>query len=165
MTLDFLKSRPGDDPVIVEAVFAASPERLFRAWTDPEEIPHWFGRTPHSVKTASIDLTENGEWRFDFESEEGAVNAVHGIYLRIDPNRELVFSWMHEMTGSDGNLEMTPASTVTVTFDPLATGTRLTIRHEGTASESGRRGVGDGWSCAVASLHARLESVDGTGRS
>ncbi len=57
------------------------------------------------------------------------------------------------------------ASTVTVTFDPMATGTRLTIRHEGTASESGRRGVGDGWTRAMVSLKKRIEPVDGSARS
>ena len=161
MSLSFLKSPLGDDPVVAEALFVASPERLFRAWTDPEEIPHWFGRTPHSVKSASIDLTENGSWRFEFDAEEGTVNAVHGTYLRIDANRQLVFSWMHEKTGDDGLLETTPVSTVTVTFEPLETGTRLTIRHEGTATESGRRGVGDGWSRALASLEAWLNSRPG----
>ena len=158
MSLDFLKTPLGDDPVVVEALFRASAERLFHAWTDPQEIPNWFGRTPNSVKQARIDLRVNGAWRFDFEAEEGAVNAVHGEYLRIDPNRKLVFSWMHEMTNDDGHLETTRASTVTVTFEPVEAGTRLTIRHEGTASESGRRGVGEGWSYAVASLQAWLDS-------
>ncbi len=157
MSLDFLKTPLGDDPVFVEARFGASPERLFHAWTDPEEIPNWFGRTPHSVKEARIDLRVDGAWRFDFEAEEGTVNAVHGVYLHIDPNRKLVFSWMHEMTRDDGHLETTPVSTVTVTFEPLEAGTRLTILHEGTASKSGRRGVGEGWSCAVASLHTWLD--------
>ena len=158
MSVDFLKSPLGEDPVVAEALFVASPERLFRAWTDPEEIPHWFGRTPNSVKAASIDLRTNGAWRFEFEAEEGTVNAVHGTYLHIDPNRKLVFSWIHEMTGGDGFLESTPASIVTVTFKPTETGTRLRIRHEGTASESGRRGVGDGWSRAVASLKFWLDN-------
>ena len=157
MSLEFLKTPLGDDPIIAEALFAASPERLYRAWTDPDDIPHWFGRAPHSVGKASIDLRVNGTWRFDFEAEEGAVNAVYGTYLSIEPNRRLIFSWRHEMTGDDGRLETTPASTVTVTFEPLDTGTRLTIRHEGTASESGRRGVGEGWSRAVASLRAWLD--------
>ena len=156
MSLEFLKSPLGEDPVVAEALFVATPERLFRAWTDPEETPHWFGRTPHSVKTASINLTVNGAWRFDFEAEAGAVNALRGTYLRIDPNRQLVFSWIHEMTGDNGQLKTTPASTVTVTFEPLEVGTRLTVRHEGSASESGRRGVGEGWSRSVASLRAWL---------
>ena len=43
MSLPFLKSPPGETPVIVEGLFAASPDRVFRAWTEADEVLKWFG--------------------------------------------------------------------------------------------------------------------------
>ncbi len=42
MTLAFLKSAPGAEPVIVEGLIAAPVSRVYRAWTDPEDIENWF---------------------------------------------------------------------------------------------------------------------------
>lgn len=46
MTLPFLKSALGTEPVVVEGIFAASVERVYRAWTEPEELKAWFGLKP-----------------------------------------------------------------------------------------------------------------------
>lgn len=158
MNSGFLITEPGDEPVVLEARFAANAERVFRAWTDPGQIPRWFGRRPNSVASASIDLRIGGAWRFEFEAEEGATNALFGEYLLIKPNRRLVFSWNHEMTTDDGRLEVTPTSTVSVVFEALSSGTRLKIRHEGIVRESGRRGVAAGWEPAIVSLRTWLDS-------
>ncbi len=41
MTLEFVTTEPGDDPIIVEGYIAATPARLFRAWTDPNIVTQW----------------------------------------------------------------------------------------------------------------------------
>ena len=60
MTPPFLRSAPGSDPIVVEGTFAASPERVFRAWTRPEEVRKWFGQQPDSLESAEIDLRVGG---------------------------------------------------------------------------------------------------------
>ena len=56
MTLDFLQTEQGDDPVVVEGHFAAPPAKVFQAWTDPDIVMKWFGPAPNSLHSAAIDL-------------------------------------------------------------------------------------------------------------
>ena len=157
MTLQFLKTEPGADPVVSQAEFEASPARVYKAWTEPDEIRRWFGRAPNSVKTAEIDLRVGGAWRFAFNDTPGSVNALHGAYLEIVPEQRLVFTWVHVRTGTGGALEETTPSQVTVLFEPVGSGTSLTVRHQGIRQESGRRGVADGWNYGLASLSTMLD--------
>ena len=46
-------------------VIAAPRERVFEAWTTPEEIKVWFGPETCSVLAAQIDLRVNREYCFD----------------------------------------------------------------------------------------------------
>jgi len=152
MSRSFLTSAPGDDPIISEALFKAAPARVFKAWTDPDEILCWFGQEPYSVKSARIDLRVGGTWRFAFSDAEGAVNALRGEYLEIEKDARLVFTWMHEHSGEDGALETSPVSQVSVIFAPSGSGTHLTIRHENIVRTEARRNVGSGWDASLRSL-------------
>lgn len=158
MTPQFLKTVPGETPVITEADFAASPARLFKAWTEPDEIRAWFGGGPGRVTDAVIELRIGGAWRFSFNDEPGIINALRGEYLEIVPNRRLVFSWIHQKSDQGGAIEETATSQVTVEIVPNGIGARMTVRHEGIVRESGRFGVSEGWSYGLSSLIEMLKN-------
>lgn len=158
MTLPFLKTPHGSDPVIVEGTFKATPARVFRAWTNPEELKAWFGQAPNSVTEAEIDLRVGGGWRFAFNPAETHRDALHGTYSAVEEAETLVFSWIHERAFADGRVESTPASEVTVTFEPAGDGTRVRVVHAAIREEDGRKGVGGGWSASFASMQALFET-------
>lgn len=160
MTLDFLQSVPGADPVIVSAPFAATPERLFQAWTDPDQVLCWFGPKPNALQRVLIDLRVGGAYRFAFNEDPGAVSAVRGAYVEILPNRRLVFTWCWERCDDDGVLTASPTSSVTVTFAPQGAGTLLSIRHEALSAEDARHGVARGWCAAITHLRALSSEGD-----
>jgi len=151
VNLPFLRSLPGDDPVISEASFRSSPEKVFRAWTEPEEVISWFGRAPGSLERAHIDLRVGGEWRFEFDSAKETYSAVTGEYLEIQDNALLKFSWRHERM-EDGELTSSATSHVSVLFEPQGDGTLLTVKHAGVATSEARRNVAGGWSAALSSM-------------
>ncbi len=64
MSLPFVQTAPGADPIIVTGFLAASPAKVFRAWTDPKVVMKWFGPTPGALISAEIDLRQGGKWRF-----------------------------------------------------------------------------------------------------
>ena len=150
MTLEFLKSPLGGDPVVSEAVFQAPPERVFRAWTDPEEIRSWFGHEPFCLENVELDLRPGGKWLFAFKGP--SFRAVCGEYLEVLPNTLLVFTWRHEEAQESGAVEVSPKSKVTVRFASDGAGTILTITHEDIADDSARRNVSQGWGRALQSL-------------
>lgn len=157
MSLPFLTSPPGDTPVVVEGLFKAAPERVFRAWTEPEEVVKWFGAAPHSLQTVDIDLREGGAWRFAYPASEGRQSAMRGEYVAIEAGRRLIFTWQHERVLEGGEREATPRSQVTVTFEPKAGGTFVRLVHEAIEKIAGRQGVGKGWNASFGHLQALLE--------
>jgi uncharacterized protein YndB with AHSA1/START domain len=148
MTPLFLRCAPGSDPIVVEGTFAASPERVFRAWTRPEEVRKWFGQQPDSLESAEIDLRVGGAWRFAFPASETHRDVLGGTYATVDPGRRLAFSWVHERTFPDGRFETTPESTVTVIFEPAGDGTLVRLTHAAIRAEDARKGVGQGWAAS-----------------
>lgn len=146
MTPEFLKSPSGADPIIVEGLFKASAQRLFEAWTSPDDVKEWFGPGPGTLDEAEIDLQEGGAWRFAYGARDGQSDELSGLYEEINAPKRLVFSWVHTRTFEDGRLPIkTAASKVTITFEDRDGGGFVRLVHEAISSEDGRMGVGSGW--------------------
>ncbi|MEO0997762.1 MAG: SRPBCC domain-containing protein [Pseudomonadota bacterium] len=159
--MPFLKSEPGAEPVVVEGIFRAPPDRVFRAWTDENEVASWFGPGDGRLASAQIDLRVGGAWRFDYGLHEGRRDVLRGEYLDILPGKRLVFSWVHERTTADGEVEVTPGSQVSITFDAAGGGTSVRLVHERISRETGRLGVGEGWSGTFVNLTKRFVAEEG----
>jgi|SRR5450759_732447 len=102
------------DPYIATVQIAADPEHVFRYFTEPEALTRWMGR--HAV----LDPKPGGEFSLDIFR----IN-VRGQYLEVDRPRRLVISWGHE-----GSAVLPPgASTVEITFTPVAGGTLVQLLH------------------------------------
>jgi|GEM_PF-389034 len=159
MNLPFLKSVPGEEPVIVEGTFRTTAKKLFEAWTQPEAIKTWFGVGPTGPSSASIDLRPGGMWEFTFIESDGQTDTLRGEYVEIEPDTRLIFTWEHERQSSDGKVEVTPQSLVTLDFDLVDNGVRLRLIHERIVKESGRLGVCEGWNTSFTKLSQVVEET------
>ena len=158
--MEFVTTEPGDDPIIVECYFAASPARVFQAWTDPNIVMQWFGRVPNSLHSASIDLRQGGAWQF-LESHDAEKSVgFEGEYLAIQPNARLVFTWSQVITHAKGERTSTPYSQVEIIFKPKGQGTEVRLVHSAIHSEDTRRGFAGGWESAFSTLSAVLSHSD-----
>ena len=97
--------------------FAATPEQLFRAHTDPEIYRQWVG--PNSVDTTIDywDARTGGSWRF-LNIHDGQEYGFHGSFHEVGPQRIVqTFTWEDMPEG---------VSLETLTFEDLGDGrTRL----------------------------------------
>lgn len=143
--MEFMKSPPGDDPIVVEGYFAAPPAKVFAAWTDPDIVVQWFGQAPYSLMAATIDLRPGGAWQFLMSSDEAQSTSFEGAYLEIQAAERLVFSWSHVVDRGEHGRDATAESRVEVDFIPNGDGTDVRLIHSGIRNEDGRRGVGGGW--------------------
>ena len=101
------------------------PERVFRALTDPDELAHWWGSPDtYQITEATMDLRVGGPWRTTGRGANGAPFTVAGEFLVIEPPRLLVQTWRPDWDGGR-------TTTIRYQLDPTATGTRVTVRHEG----------------------------------
>ncbi len=145
MSLTFLQSPLGQDPVIVETIFKASPQRLFDAWTTPTELVKWFGPETRDLSRAEIDLQIGGAWRFIYEANDRHSDILEGEYQTIEAPKCLVFSWSHSRIFNDGRRETTSPSQVAISFEQVELGTRMRLVHSLVKRESGRLGIAGGW--------------------
>jgi uncharacterized protein YndB with AHSA1/START domain/uncharacterized protein YciI len=110
--------------ILASVEIAAPIERVFRALTSPEEIVRWWG-SPDSYRTTewTSDMRPGGKWRARGVGDQGPFT-VGGEFIEVDPPRKLVQTWQPDWDGGH-------VTTITYRLDATATGTRVTVRHEG----------------------------------
>ena len=128
--------------------YAASREKIFRAWTDPAALSRWMVvSSAHPPTKAQVDLRVGGAFSIEIMSSDGKVNTAIGVYRVIDPPSRLVFTWGWPATPERVSL-------VTVDLRDAAGGTDLTLTHEGFFDEAVRDGHKKGWTELLERLDA-----------
>lgn len=131
--------------VTVRREIAAPAETLYDAWLDAEQLGAWMRPRVISETRAETDPREGGEFRIVMV-RDGSDLVHRGTYREIDRPRRLVFTWSSPATDHRD-------SVVTVTFEPLASGsTMVEIQQVGLPDEESRAGHTEGWSDALAGL-------------
>lgn len=123
-----------DGDVVIRRTIAATPDRLFRAWTDPAELARWMSPVGHA--DAEVDLRVGGRLLVTMIGEGQRIEH-HGEFLEVDAPHRLVFTWQSPYTGGI-------ATRVTVELAAVERGTDLTLRHELLSPEAARSHAG-GW--------------------
>lgn len=128
------------DAIVKEITIKASAERIFRAFTEPEEIVKWWGRVGgyRSIRNTS-DLRVGGRWESHGESADGTQYAVNGTYLEIDRPRLLVFTWLHHWEEYAGE------TVVRIELEERGGETLLRLTHSGFTNETARADHNEGW--------------------
>ena len=74
--------------------FAATPEQLFRAHTDPEIFARWIGPDRLGTRIDYWDARSGGSWRF-VSTSDGAEHGFHGCFHEVSKDR-LVQTFTYE---------------------------------------------------------------------
>ncbi|HEU4882657.1 MAG TPA: SRPBCC domain-containing protein [Longimicrobium sp.] len=117
-------TNPAQGPVVrVTRRFAASAERVFDAFLDPEKAGRFmFATATGQMVRAELDPRVGGRYLFVDRRPEG--DAEHfGEYLEIDRPRRLVFTFSVDRNAPDGDR-------VAIDIVPLESGCELTLTHE-----------------------------------
>ena len=72
----------------------ASPEVVFRSWTDPARLGWFFNdQQPVPEEPIELDLRVGGQWRQMMVIDEETSYVTGGVYREIVPNERLVYAW------------------------------------------------------------------------
>jgi len=115
----FAVTMPSDREVVMTRLFDAPRELVFKAYTDPECIPHWWGPRLLTTVIEKQELWPGGGWRFAQTDPEGSVYGFHGEYREVVPPSRVVSTF--EFEGAPGHVLVE-----TVTFEEEDGKTRLT---------------------------------------
>jgi uncharacterized protein YndB with AHSA1/START domain len=102
--------------VRVERIYNATPERIYEAYTTPEQIAQWWGPAQYKTTVDQMDVRVGGTWRFVHTGDDGQTAGFHGEYKELDPPHKIVDTFEYE--GMPGHVLVE-----TTTFEPLPDGT------------------------------------------
>jgi uncharacterized protein YndB with AHSA1/START domain len=144
-----MSTRTANDTTLrIERVIAATPERLFTLWSEPEELVKWWGPEGYTTPAQTMDVRPGGRWRTTMQSPAGTKHTVSGIYRAIEPPKRLVFTW-----GWDDDAGLRGHETdITVTFEPTTGGTRMVLVQQNFADKDSRGRHEHGWSSSFVCL-------------
>ncbi|HEV8575243.1 MAG TPA: SRPBCC domain-containing protein [Dehalococcoidia bacterium] len=153
--------------LVIERVFDAPRELVWKAWTDPEQAMRWWGPKGFTSPACEIDFRVGGKCLFAMQSpdfNEGRPIWSTGVYREIVPLERIVVT----DSFADENGNVVPAThygmtedfplemLVTVTFEDVDGKTRMTLRHEGLPAGEMKDGAGVGWNESFDKLAASL---------
>lgn len=136
-----------DLALVVRRTIAATPDRLFEAWTTPRLLLMWWGPRGVRCTSAEVDARPGGAYRIGNRLPDGETLYIVGEFREVEPPRRLVYTWALE--SSPG-----PAELVTVRFEPREAGTEVIVVHERIADASRRDQHEHGWQGCLDGLAA-----------
>jgi uncharacterized protein YndB with AHSA1/START domain len=124
--------RTGEPPlaVRVERTLHAPPERVFRAFLEPELLRQWIAPSTLVIERVSVDPRVGGRIEVWHSMNGVASGKFEGFFLKIDPPHELVYRWA--FVGTEPEKEGEYFDTlVTIRLRPESAGqTHISVVHE-----------------------------------
>ncbi len=112
--------------VTLHRVLTAPPERVFRAFTDPDAMCKWLPPHGFTGRMHQLEARQGGTFKMSFTNfTTGQAHAFGGQYLEFVANERLRYTDKFD----DPNLPGTMITTVT--FAPVSCGTEVRITQEG----------------------------------
>lgn len=152
--------------VVITRGFNASGEKLWKAWTEADQIKLWWSPSGYSKPSIRIEFKVGGRALYCMRSAEGPEVWSTGEFIMIEPKERFIVT--DSFSDKDGRI--VPASTyglkgecplkglITVIFKEEEPGKISSIlKHEGFPSEKDCRDAGDGWSQMFDKLEKYLE--------
>ncbi len=128
----------------INRLFDAPRDVVFKLWTDPKHLVHWWGPRGFRTLSCQVDPRPGGAWRIHTEAPDGMAFSSYGVFHEISAPERLVFSHSFDFPGRP----LGPSTLVTARFTEENGKTRLTF-HQGIFDTlADRDGHEEGWQSA-----------------
>jgi uncharacterized protein YndB with AHSA1/START domain len=112
--------------VRLHRVFRTRPERLYRAFLDPEAMAKWLPPHGFTGKVHQMDARVDGKWRMHFTNfASGHSHSFGGQYLELVPGERLRYTSAFDDPNLPGQM------VTTVTLREVSCGTEMHVVQEG----------------------------------
>ena len=107
-------------------VLRAKPERVYRAFLDPDAMVKWLPPNGFTGKVRQMDAKVGGTYKMSFTNfSTGRSHSFGGKYLELKPGELLRYTDKFDNPGLPGEM------ITTVTLKPVFCGTELNVTQEG----------------------------------
>jgi uncharacterized protein YndB with AHSA1/START domain len=144
----------GDKHVVVTRRFAASPEAVYRAHTEPRLIQKWLlGPDGWTMPVCVSEARPGGKIRYEWTDGKGGGFHLTGEYLELVPFSRIVHVERMHLP------DPTPENHVETRFEQDATGTLMTMRMTFPDAETRAAMLATGMEHGMEASYARLEGM------
>lgn len=144
----------GDTQIVVTRRFAAAPERVYRAHTEPDLVRQWMlGPEGWTMPVCISDARPGGQIRYEWSDGKGASFYLTGEYIELQPFSRIVHVERMHLP------DPTPDNRVETRFEADGSGTLMTMLM--TLPDSGTRAamLASGMEHGMAASYDRLEKL------
>jgi uncharacterized protein YndB with AHSA1/START domain len=139
--------------VRLHRVLRAPPERVYRAFLDPDAMAKWLPPHGFTGRVHEIDARVGGRFRMSFTHlGNGQSHSFGGQYLELVPGARIVHTDRFDDVNLPGEMR------VTVTFTAVPSGTELTVVQEGIPAVIPLDGCHLGWQQSLTLLGQLVEA-------
>jgi uncharacterized protein YndB with AHSA1/START domain len=144
----------GDKHVVVTRHFAASPEAVYRAHTEPEIIQKWLlGPEGWTMPVCINEARPGGKIRYEWINGKGHGFHLTGEYVELQPYHRIVHVERMHLP------DPTPDNKVETTFEPNGSGTLMTLRMTLPNAETRAAMLATGMERGMEASYVRLEGM------
>ena len=128
-------------------VFKAPPERIYRAFLDPDALVKWMAPHGFTAKVHSLDARAGGSYRMSFTNfSTGNSHTFGGTYLELTPHQRIRYNDQFDDPTLPGQMQMT------ISLREVLCGTEVTIVQEGVPEQIPLEFCYAGWQESLALL-------------
>ncbi|MFZ0742956.1 MAG: SRPBCC domain-containing protein [Terracidiphilus sp.] len=144
----------GNTQIVVTRQFAAPPQAVYRAHTDPTLIQKWLlGPEGWTMPVCISEAKPGGKFRYEWRNGQGQGFYITGEYLELEPYNRIVH--VERMFLPDP----TPDNHVETRFDADGIGTIMTIRMTLPDTQTRAAMLATGMEKGMEASYARLETM------
>ncbi|MBO9129380.1 SRPBCC domain-containing protein [Bacillus sp. 165] len=97
-----------ENELVITRIFDAPRELVFKMWTDPEHLKHWWGPKGFTMNVAKLELRPGGMFHYSQKSPDGQEMWGKFVYREITAPEKLVFT--NSFSDEEGNTIRAPFS-------------------------------------------------------
>ncbi|MCB9602195.1 MAG: SRPBCC domain-containing protein [Sandaracinus sp.] len=145
----------GETVVVVTRHFAAPPEKVFRAHTDPAIVQRWMlGPDGWTMPVCLLEARPGGRIRYEWSDGQGNGFYLTGEFLELDPpHRILHVERMHLP-------DPTPDNRIETRFEADGAGTKMTMRMTLPDAQTRAAMLETGMEHGMEASYQRLEALE-----
>jgi uncharacterized protein YndB with AHSA1/START domain len=134
-------------------VLRTTPQKLYKAFLDPEAMVKWLPPNGFTGKVHQIDAKVGGKHRMSFTNfSSGKSHSFGGTYLELVPGERLVYTDKFDDPNLPGEMR------TTVTLKKVSVGTELNVTQEGVPDVIPAEACYLGWQESLRLLAALVEA-------
>jgi len=158
-----------DHALVIERIFDAPRELVWRAWTEPEHVARWWGPRGFTTRVEELDLHPGGRSHYVMVGPDGTEYPASGVFREVVPPERIVTTDEFGDGYEEDNPDLPQGMILTCLFEEVDGGrrTRLTLRISHPTEEDRRKheemGVVAGWGSSFDCLDDHLAALTATG--